>query len=98
MRVFSEKEWLGLPLFANQNSDDGILEPGEGTICAACHIAERNEALPDVVVPIRTAGGTVPPVFTDFSYASLGAPKHEESPLTGIPSTKGWATLLALLI
>ena len=33
--------------------------------------------------PDWSPDGTVPPVFTDFTYDNLGVPKNEEYPLTG---------------
>jgi cytochrome c peroxidase len=83
--VFSKKEWRGLQLFMGENDNDGILDPGEGAMCAACHVAEWTAApvFPDAVPPVSVfvptwaPGGMVPPLFTDFTYDNLGVPKSE---------------------
>jgi cytochrome c peroxidase len=81
---FTPLEWDGMQLFMGENNNDGILEKGEGAMCAACHVAEwtaaADYALP-VQVPAWAPDGMVPPVFTDFTYDNLGVPKNEEFPL-----------------
>jgi cytochrome c peroxidase len=83
-KYFSKEEWYGLQLFMGENNNDGILEKGEGAMCAACHIAEWTAAadydLP-VVVPAWAPPGMVPPLFTDFTYDNLGVPQNFEFPL-----------------
>lgn len=88
-KIFSKEEWQGLQLFMNENNNDGILERGEGAMCAACHVAEWTEASGNVVLPAWSPDGTVPPVFTDFTYDNLGVPKNEEFPLGDDPVDLG---------
>lgn len=92
--IFSLKEWQGLQLFMSENNNDGTLEPGEGAMCAACHSASWTQPLGNVVVPDWSPDGTVPPVFTDFTYDNLGIPKNEEFPLDGNPIDEGLGTIL----
>jgi cytochrome c peroxidase len=90
-KIFSKKEWRGLQLFMGENNNDGFLGPGEGAMCAACHVAEWTAApeFPDaappvsVFVPTWAPGGLVPPLFTDFTYDNLGVPKSEHKLLEG---------------
>ena len=91
-KIFSKEEWYGLQLFMGENNNDGVLEKGEGAMCAACHVADWTEAVyyaPPVVVPAWAPAGMVPPMFTDFTYDNLGVPKNEEFPLTGAPIDLG---------
>lgn len=81
-KVFSKKEWCGFQLFMNENNNnDGILQPGEGAMCVACHVADWTLAadytLP-VQVPSWAPAGMVPPLFTDFTYDNLGVPKSSD--------------------
>jgi cytochrome c peroxidase len=80
-QIFSKKEWAGLLLFVGENNNDGVLEPGEGAMCAGCHVANWTQtadySLP-VVVPTWAPAGMVPPVFTDFTYDNLGVPTNPE--------------------
>lgn len=80
-KIFSKKEWRGMQLFMGENDNDGILEDGEGAMCAACHVAAWTEDPGNVVVPAWAPTGWVPPVFTDFTYDNLGVPKNTEYPL-----------------
>lgn len=78
-KVFSWNEWAGMQLFmGEQNNNDGILQDGEGAVCAACHTAdwsnESDYAL-KVQVPRWAPAGKVPPLFTDFTYDNVGIPK-----------------------
>jgi cytochrome c peroxidase len=88
--VFTALEWQGLQLFMNDvNNNDGIKDPGEGSMCVACHVAdwtlEADHALP-VVVPAWAPVGMVPPMFTDFTYDNLGLPVNPEiAVLIGAP-------------
>ncbi|MEJ2758062.1 MAG: hypothetical protein P8046_06210, partial [Anaerolineales bacterium] len=80
-----KKEWNGLQLFMNDiNNNDGVLEPGEGAMCVACHVADwtavADYGLP-VVSPSWAPAGMVPPVFSDFSFDNLGIPKSTEKPI-----------------
>jgi cytochrome c peroxidase len=81
-KFFSRQEWYGLQLFVGENNNDGILQRGEGAMCAACHVTAWTEvagyALP-VQSPIWAPDGWVPPVFTDFTFDNLGVPKSEHS-------------------
>jgi cytochrome c peroxidase len=78
-KVFSKKEWEGLQLFMNDNDNDGTLTEGEGAMCVACHVADWTDVPEglDVVVPDWSPDGSVPPLFTDFTYDNLGVPKSE---------------------
>ena len=84
-KIFTKEEWYGLQLFMGENNNDGILDKGEGAMCAACHVADWTAAadyapLP-VVVPVWAPAGMIPPVFTDFTFDNLGVPKNTEYPL-----------------
>ncbi|MEJ2513495.1 MAG: cytochrome c peroxidase [Anaerolineales bacterium] len=90
-KIFTKEEWYGLQLFMGENNNNGILEKGEGAMCAACHVADWTNAA-DYGLPVISpawASGMVPPVFTDFTYDNLGVPKNEEFPLTGAPVDLG---------
>jgi cytochrome c peroxidase len=88
MTSFTRVEWLGLQLFMGENDNDGIMEQGEGAMCAACHVAEWTQAsdypLP-VQVPAWAPAGMVPPVFSDFTYDNLGVPVNTEYPMSPAP-------------
>ena len=94
---FTKEELRGMELFMGENDNNGVLDPGEGAMCAACHIAdwtaEADYALP-VQAPAWAPEGMVPPVFTDFTYDNLGVPKNEELPLTGAPVDLGLGAIL----
>jgi cytochrome c peroxidase len=90
-KIFTKEEWYGLQLFMGENNNNGILEKGEGAMCAACHVADWTNAA-DYGLPVISpawASGMVPPVFTDFTYDNLGVPKNEEFPLTAAPVDHG---------
>jgi cytochrome c peroxidase len=72
-----------------ENDNDGVLVKGEGAMCAACHVADWTADPGNVVVPAWSPDGTVPPLFTDFTYDNLGVPKNEEYPLMGAPIDLG---------
>ena len=38
--IFTPNELRGFLLFMGENNNDGILDPGEGAMCSACHVAE----------------------------------------------------------
>ena len=81
-KIFSKEEWRGLQLFMNDfNDNDGILEKGEGAMCVACHVADWTDDPGNVVVPDWSPDGTIPPLFTDFTFDNLGVPKNTEYPL-----------------
>lgn len=81
-QIFSKKEWQGLQLFMNEtNNNDGTLDAGEGAMCVACHVVSWTENPVNVVVPAWSPDGTVPPLFTDFTYDNLGVPKNTDKPL-----------------
>jgi cytochrome c peroxidase len=88
-KIFTKEEWYGMQLFMGENNNDGILDKGEGAMCAACHVANFTPDPGNVVVPAWSPAGWVPPVFTDFTYDNLGVPKNEEFPLTGAPVDLG---------
>jgi cytochrome c peroxidase len=78
--IFSEGEWYGLKLFMGENDNDGVLGKKEGTMCAACHVADWTPAADNVIVPDWAPEGMVPPLFTDFTYDNLGVPQNTEFP------------------
>ena len=88
-KFFTKKEWAGFQLFMGENDNNGILDPGEGAMCAACHVAEFTAAPGNVHVPDWSPPGYVPPVFTDFTYDNLGVPKSEHKLLAGAPVDLG---------
>jgi cytochrome c peroxidase len=88
-KIFSKKEWYGLQLFMGENNNDGVMEPGEGAMCAACHVAEWTPDPGNVVVPEWSPDGSIPPMFTDFTYDNLGVPKSEHRLLADAPVDLG---------
>jgi cytochrome c peroxidase len=88
-KIFTRKEWYGLQLFMGENDNDGILEPGEGAMCSACHVADWTDDPGDVVVPVWSPDGTIPPLFTDFTYDNLGVPKSDHDLLIDAPVDLG---------
>jgi cytochrome c peroxidase len=87
-KYFDKEEWRGMALFMGENDNNGILEDGEGAMCAACHVAEWTAAADyaaPVQVPDWAPAGMVPPVFTDFTYDNLGVPQNTEYPLGPSP-------------
>ena len=64
-----------------ENNNNGILDRGEGAMCSACHVADWTVAQGNVVVPAWSPDGTVPPMFTDFTYDIIGVPQNTEFPL-----------------
>jgi cytochrome c peroxidase len=84
-------------LFMGENNNDGILEPGEGAMCSACHVADWTEAAdytPSVQVPAWAPTGMVPPVFTDFTFDNLGLPKSEHKLLKDAPLDLGLGAIV----
>ncbi len=85
-KYFSKEEWHGFQLFMNDtNNNDGILDPGEGAMCVACHVADWTDDPGNVIVPAWSPDGTIPPLFTDFTFDNLGVPKNTEYPLNPDP-------------
>ncbi len=80
-KFFTKEEWYGMQLFMGDNNNDGIMEKGEGAMCAACHIADWTADPGNVFVPSWAPDGWVPPVFTDFTFDNLGVPQNTEYPL-----------------
>jgi cytochrome c peroxidase len=76
-KIFSSEEWKGLELFMGENDNDGVLVKGEGAMCAACHVVDWTPDPGNVVVPSWSPDGTVPPLFTDFTYDNLGVPRSD---------------------
>jgi cytochrome c peroxidase len=87
--IFTQKEWRGMMLFMGENDNNGILEPGEGAMCSACHVADWTADPGNVVVPTWSPDGSVPPVFTDFTFDNLGVPKSHDSLLKDAPVDLG---------
>lgn len=81
-QIFTGKEWKGMKLFMGENNNNGIREKGEGAMCSACHVADWTPDPGNVVVPDWSPDGSVPPMFTDFTYDNLGAPRNTEFPLS----------------
>jgi cytochrome c peroxidase len=97
-KIFSKKEWHGLQLFMGENDNDGLLAPGEGAMCAACHIAEWTEATDysdNVQVPSWAPLGMVPPLFTDFTFDNLGVPKSDHKLLKDAPVDLGLGPIVS---
>jgi cytochrome c peroxidase len=96
-KLFTPQEWYGFQLFVGENNNDGILQKGEGAMCAACHTTEWLEVA-DYALPVQSPAwapaGWVPPVFTDFTYDNLGVPKSEHMLLAGAPIDLGLGTTL----
>jgi len=80
-KFFTKEEWVGLQLFMGENNNDGILDPGEGAMCSACHIADWTADPGNVIAPQWAPTGWIPPMFTDFTYDNLGVPQNTEYPL-----------------
>jgi cytochrome c peroxidase len=93
-KVFSKKEWDGLQLFMGENNNDGVLDQGEGAMCAACHVADWTEDPGNVVVPMWSPDGTIPPMFTDFTYDNLGVPKSDHKLLKNAPVDLGLGAIV----
>jgi cytochrome c peroxidase len=93
-KIFSKEEWYGMQLFMNpNNNNDGILVRGEGAMCVLCHVSDwttdpGNVVVP-VVVPAWSPDGSIPPMFTDFTYDNLGVPKSEHPLLVNNPVDLG---------
>lgn len=98
-KIFSKKEWRGMQLFMGDNNNDGVLESGEGAMCAACHVADwtNDDGHLPVQVPDWSPDGRVPPVFTDFSYDNLGVPKSEHKLLANNPVDYGLGAVLNMV-
>ena len=89
--IFSKKEWYGFQLFMGDNDNDGVLAEGEGAFCIGCHVVDWIDAPEglDVIVPIWSPNGKVPPLFTDFTYDNLGIPKSDHPLLVNNPIDYG---------
>jgi cytochrome c peroxidase len=87
--IFTKKEWAGMQLFMGENDNNGVLDPGEGAMCSACHVADWTEDPGNVIVPAWAPAGWVPPVFTDFTFDNLGVPKSEHRLLVDAPVDLG---------
>ena len=74
--IFTSVEWNGLTLFIAENDNDGIREPGEGGLCAACHVVEWITS---------KKGSPVPPLFTDHTYDNIGGPRNTMNPFYAMP-------------
>jgi len=88
-KYFSKEEWYGMQLFMGENNNDGILQKGEGAMCAACHVADWTPDPGNVVVPEWSPDGSIPPMFTDFTFDNLGVPKSDHPLLTNNPVDLG---------
>jgi len=93
-KFFTKEEWYGFQLFMGENNNDGVLQKGEGAMCAACHVAEWTAAADYVQVPAWAPNGMVPPLFTDFTFDNLGIPKSEHELLVGNPVDLGLGAVL----
>lgn len=77
--IFTASEWHGLELYMGlENDNDGVLEPGEGAVCAACHVVDWVQAAEygglSTAAPGWSPVGFIPPVFADHTYDNLGLP------------------------
>ncbi|HSR30129.1 MAG TPA: hypothetical protein VLY63_06145, partial [Anaerolineae bacterium] len=45
--------------------------------CVLCHVADWTDDPGNVVVPAWSPDGTIPPMFTDFTYDNLGVPESD---------------------
>ncbi|HUV26029.1 MAG TPA: cytochrome c peroxidase [Anaerolineales bacterium] len=63
--IFSKKEWQGLQLFMGD------------AMCVACHVVDWTAAEDNFFIPAWSPDGSVPPLFTDFTYDNLGVPKSD---------------------
>jgi cytochrome c peroxidase len=94
---FTLEEWYGFQLFVGENNNDGILQKGEGAMCAACHVADWTE-IADYALPVQTPAwapaGYVPPVFTDFTFDNLGVPKSKHPLLVNNPVDLGLGSIV----
>ena len=70
MKVFTKEEWQGMQLFMGD------------AMCVACHVVDWTADSGNVVVPAWSPDGTIPPMFTDFTFDNLGVPKNTEYPLS----------------
>ncbi len=96
-KIFSKKEWYGMQLFMGENDNDGILEPGEGAMCAACHVADWIDPADYVGLNVQVpawSGGMIPPVFTDFTFDNLGVPKSNHKLLADAPVDLGLGAIV----
>lgn len=84
-KYFTKEELRGFELFMGENNNDGVLERDEGAMCVACHVVEWTPDPGNVVIPEWSPDGTVPPLFTDFTYDNLGVPKSDEFPIATQP-------------
>ena len=50
----------------------------------ACHVADWTVDPGNVVVPAWSPDGSVPPLFTDFTYDNLGVPKSDHKLLRDV--------------
>lgn len=81
---FTPRELEGMRLFMGVNDNNGVLDPGEGAMCSACHVADWAVApLAVAVDPPKWVEKYVgknmyPPVFTDFTFDNLGVPVNPE--------------------
>jgi cytochrome c peroxidase len=92
--IFTQKELRGMELFMGENNNDGVLDPGEGAMCSACHVADWTADPGNVIVPAWAPAGWVPPVFTDFTFDNLGVPKSTEFPIADNPVDLGLGAIV----
>ncbi len=85
--VFTQQEWEGFQLFVFENDNDGKYEPGEGGMCAACHVIEpatvktAYSQVKSRIDPFFSVEEVVvPPLFTDYTFDNLGTPKNPDNP------------------
>ena len=90
--IFTKEELYGMQLFMGENNNDGIMEKGEGAMCAACHVADWM-LVADYTLTVQSPAwapeGMIPPVFTDFTFDNLGVPKSEHPLLSGADDDLG---------
>jgi cytochrome c peroxidase len=81
--IFSKKEWDGLQLFMGDAQ------------CVLCHVVEWTDDPGNVIVPAWSPDGSIPPLFTDFTYDNLGVPKSDHKLLRDAPIDRGLGPIVA---
>ncbi len=60
----------------------------------ACHVVEWTDDPGNVIVPAWSPDGSVPPLFTDFTYDNLGVPKSDHKLLKDAPVDLGLGAIV----
>lgn len=80
--LLTDIEWTGLQLFVAGNDNDGILMPGEGGNCAACHSLDWTTTAVTASQVFGDGSETrlLPPQLTDYTYDNIGTPRNPDNP------------------